>query len=130
MIPRTLAETLHRLAQSFPVIAITGPRQSGKTTLARAVFPDKPYASREDPSARAVAWEDPRGGLARGDQGAVVDEAQRWPDLFSYLQGMVDQQRTPGRFVLNRVSTVRTARWRHPVTGGTRRAYPTVAVRV
>ena len=100
MIPRTLAETLRRLAQSFPVIAITGPRQSGKTTLARAVFPDKPYASLEDPIERAFALEDPRGFLARFDQGAVFDEAQRWPDLFSYLQGMVDQQRTPGRFVL------------------------------
>ena len=100
MIPRTLAETLHRLAQSFPVIAITGPRQSGKTTLARAVFPDKPYVSLEDPTERAFALEDPRGFLARFEQGAVFDEAQRWPDLFSYLQGMVDQQRTPGRFVL------------------------------
>ena len=100
MIPRTLAETLRRLAQSFPVVAITGPRQSGKTTLARAVFPDKPYASLEDPIERAFALEDPRGFLARFDQGAVFDEAQRWPDLFSYLQGMVDQQRTPGRFVL------------------------------
>lgn len=100
MIPRTLAETLLRLAQSFPVVAITGPRQSGKTTLARAVFADKPYVSLEDPIERVFALEDPRGFLARFEQGAVFDEAQRWPDLFSYLQGLVDQQRTPGRFVL------------------------------
>lgn len=100
MIPRTLAKTLRRLAQSFPVVAITGPRQSGKTTLARAVFADKPYVSLEDPIERAFAMEDPRGFLARFEKGAVVDEAQRWPDLFSYLQGMVDTQRTPGRFVL------------------------------
>jgi predicted AAA+ superfamily ATPase len=100
MIPRALAGTLRRLAQSFPVVAITGPRQSGKTTLARAVFADKPYVSLEDPIERAFAMEDPRGFLARFAKGAVFDEAQRWPDLFSYLQGMLDTQRTPGRFVL------------------------------
>lgn len=100
MIPRTLAETLRRLAQSFPIVAITGPRQSGKTTLARAVFADKPYVSLEDPVERAFAMEDPRGFLARFERGAIFDEAQRWPDLFSYLQGVVDVQRTPGRFVL------------------------------
>jgi predicted AAA+ superfamily ATPase len=100
MIPRTLAETLRRHAHNFPVIAITGPRQSGKTTLARAVFADKPYVSLEDPIERAFAIEDPRGFLARFEQGAVFDEAQCWPDLFSYLQGLVDQERTPGRFVL------------------------------
>jgi predicted AAA+ superfamily ATPase len=100
MIPRTLAETLHRLAQSFPVVAITGPRQSGKTTLARAVFADKPYVSLEDPIERTFAMEDPHGFLARFKNGAVFDEAQRWPDLFSYLQGMVDDQRAPGRFVV------------------------------
>ena len=100
MLPRTLAETLRRLAQSFPVVAITGPRQSGKTTLARAVFADKPYVSLEDPVERAFALEDPCGFLARFEQGALFDEAQRWPDLFSHLQGMVDAQRAPGRFVL------------------------------
>jgi predicted AAA+ superfamily ATPase len=100
MIPRTLAATLHRLCQSFPVIAITGPRQSGKTTLARAVFANKAYVSLEDPIERAFAMDDPRGFLARFAKGAVFDEAQRWPDLFSHLQGMVDAERTPGRFVL------------------------------
>ena len=100
MIERQLAPTLARLAQSFPVLAITGPRQSGKTTLARHLFPDKPYVSLEDPTERAFAAEDPRGFLARFYQGAIFDEAQRWPDLFSYLQGMVDEDRRPGRFVL------------------------------
>jgi predicted AAA+ superfamily ATPase len=100
MIERQLAPALRRLAGSFPVLAITGPRQSGKTTLARHLFPDKPYISLEDPTERAFAAEDPRGFLARFTQGAVFDEAQRWPDLFSYLQGMVDEDRTPGRFVL------------------------------
>lgn len=100
MIERQLSATLTRLAQSFPVLAITGPRQSGKTTLSRNLFPDKPYVSLEDPTERAFAQEDPRGFLARFRQGAVFDEAQRWPDLFSYLQGMVDEDRTPGRFIL------------------------------
>lgn len=100
MIERQLAPTLKRLAQSFPVLAITGPRQSGKTTLARHLFPNKPYVSLEDPTERAFAVEDPRGFLSRFAQGAIFDEAQRWPDLFSYLQGMVDEDQSPGRFVL------------------------------
>ncbi len=100
MLSRQISSTIARLAQSFPVVAITGPRQSGKTTLVRALFADKPYVSLEDPNERTFAEEDPRGFLARFAQGAVFDEAQRWPDLFSYLQGMVDQDRTPGRFVL------------------------------
>jgi len=100
MLDRQLSPTLERLARTFPVVAITGPRQSGKTTLARAFFSDKPYVSLEDPIERAFAQEDPRGFLARYPNGAVFDEAQRWPDLFSYLQGLVDRDRQPGRFVL------------------------------
>ncbi len=100
MLTRSITPTLLRLAASFPVLAITGPRQSGKTTLARAQFADKPYVSLEDPIERAFANEDPRGFLARFTHGAVFDEAQRWPDLFSYLQGMVDADRRPGRFIL------------------------------
>ena len=99
-IPRHLRLTLQRLRGQFPVLAITGPRQSGKTTLARDLFAELPCISLEDPAERAFAQEDPRGFLARFAQGAVFDEAQRWPDLFSYLQGLVDQDRRPGRFVL------------------------------
>jgi uncharacterized protein len=100
MLARELAPTLTRLAHGFPVVAVTGPRQSGKTTLVRALFPAMPYVSLENPMERAFAQEDPQGFLARFADGAVFDEAQRWPDLFSWLQGMVDERRTPGRFVL------------------------------
>ncbi len=100
MLPRALTDTVLRLAAGFPIVAITGPRQSGKTTLSRSVFADKPYVSLENPAERAFAEEDPRGFLARFPDGAVFDEAQRWPELFSWLQGMVDEDRRPGRFVL------------------------------
>lgn len=100
MFRRNLETTLRRLAGYFPIVAITGPRQSGKTTLARTVFADLPYVSLEDPAERAFAETDARGFLARFAAGAVFDEAQRWPDLFSHLQGLVDANRVPGRFVL------------------------------
>ncbi len=100
MIYRKLTATLQRLAKTFPVIAITGPRQSGKTTLAKAVFADKPYITLEDPAERAFAFEDAKGFLHRFRDGAIFDEAQRWPDLFSYLQGMVDEEPIPGKFIL------------------------------
>lgn len=100
MITRDAEDTLRELAAGFPVVGITGPRQSGKTTLARAVFPDKPYVSLEDPDTREHAGGDPRGFLAAYPDGAVLDEVQRCPDLFSYLQGVVDREGSPGKFVL------------------------------
>lgn len=81
-------------------MAITGPRQAGKTTLAKSTFPDKPYVSLEDLDTRAFAAEDPRGFLARFPEGAIVDEAQRCPALFSYLQTRVDANPRMGEFVL------------------------------
>jgi predicted AAA+ superfamily ATPase len=95
MIPRTLGPHLARLAGPNPVVFLTGPRQSGKTTLARATFPSYLYVSLEDLEARELAIEDPRSFLRRldGAEGVVIDEAQRAPDLFSYLQGFVDEQR-------------------------------------
>ncbi|WP_111655446.1 ATP-binding protein [Isoalcanivorax indicus] len=100
MLERDLSSTLLRLAAGFPVIAVTGPRQSGKTTLVKDLFPEKPYVSLEDPEERAFAEDDPKGFLARFHEGAIFDEAQRWPALFSWLQGLVDADRQPGRFVL------------------------------
>ena len=86
MIPRSAASRLAELAGYYPIVAITGPRPAGKTTLARAVFANKPYASLEDPDLRALASTDPRGFLSRFPDGAVIDEAQRVPDLLSYRQ--------------------------------------------
>ena len=100
MIHRTITPTLLRLAQGFPVVVLTGPRQSGKTTLVRATFPDKPYVSLENPDLRLFANDDPRGFLARYPQGAILDEVQRSAELLSYIQGIVDEQRTPGRYIL------------------------------
>lgn len=100
MIQRLLAPTLQRLANGFPVVVVTGPRQSGKTTLVQSVFPDKPYLSLENPDLRQYAIEDPRGFLAQHPDGAIYDEVQRTPELLSYIQGLVDQQRTPGRYIL------------------------------
>ncbi len=100
MLTRSIAATALRLARGFPILVITGPRQSGKTTLARTLFADKPYISLEDPDERAFAQTDPRGFLARFPQGAILDEVQRCPDLFSYLQGVVDARGRMGEFIL------------------------------
>lgn len=100
MIARQMTETLLRLAKGFPVVAIIGPRQSGKTTLARAVFADKPYISLEDPDVRAFADNDPRTFLKQYPNGAILDEVQRCPDLFSYLQTLVDGEQRMGQFIL------------------------------
>ena len=100
MFSRDIESTLSSLLQGFPVVTITGPRQSGKTTLARALFSGKPYASLEDIDQREFAEADPRGFLAQFPDGAVFDEAQRAPHLFSYLQTLVDQDKRRGLFVL------------------------------
>lgn len=100
MIPRTLEPILKQLATQYPVVTVTGPRQSGKTTLCRAVFPDKPYANLESPDVREFARSDPRGFLATYAEGAILDEIQRVPELVSYLQPLVDERSDPGRFIL------------------------------
>jgi predicted AAA+ superfamily ATPase len=100
MIPRQAQQAATRLARGFPVVAITGPRQAGKTTLARDLFPQHAYVSLEDPEQRSFALEDPRGFLARFRGGVILDEVQRCPQLFSYLQGVVDERPVMGQFVL------------------------------
>lgn len=100
MIPRAAAPTLERLARGFPVVALTGPRQSGKTTLAKSVFSEKAYVSLENPDEREFALQDPKRFLQRFSNGAVLDEVQRCPQLLSWLQGWVDERGIMGDFVL------------------------------
>jgi len=100
MIPRELIEKTIQMARQYPVVTITGPRQSGKTTLCRMVFPDMAYASLEDLDQREYARQDPRGFLNRFPQGAVLDEIQRAPELLSFIQTIVDQQNKEGFFIL------------------------------
>lgn len=101
MIERRLAECVRARATRYPVVTLTGPRQSGKTTLCRSVFPDKAYLSLEDPDVREEALEDPRGLLSRHPEGCILDEIQRAPDLPSYIQGIVDERRENGLYVLS-----------------------------
>jgi len=100
IIPRLAAGAVQRLAKGFPVVAITGPRQSGKTTLTRQLFPGKPYVSLENPEQRQFATDDPKRFLAQFADGAVIDEVQRVPSLLSWLQGLVDERQRMGDFVL------------------------------
>lgn len=97
---RHIEAILRTAAEAYSVVTVTGPRQSGKTTVARRTFPAHEYVSLEAPDHRAFAIEDPRGFLGRFDGGAVLDEVQNAPELFSYIQGIVDAEERPGRFVL------------------------------
>jgi predicted AAA+ superfamily ATPase len=100
MIARIAAEKVKSLASNFKAVVIIGPRQSGKTTLARACFPDKAYVSLEDPDIRTYALEDPRSFLKQYQNGAILDEIQRAPNLPSYLQTLLDQTEERGKFIL------------------------------
>lgn len=100
MIPRVLEGRLLALAEKMPAVAVTGPRQSGKTTLCRAAFPDLRYVSLEPLDVREFATEDPRGFLSEYSDGVILDEVQRAPTLFPYLQEEIDRDPAPGRFVL------------------------------
>ena len=93
MIERTLTSKITALAQKFQVITLTGPRQSGKTTLVKAAFPTLPYVSLEEPDIRQIALTDPRGFLSNYPKGAILDEIQNTPDLFSYIQSLIDGDR-------------------------------------
>ena len=100
MIRRSAEDKIKQLATTFKAVAITGARQTGKTTLVKSLFASKPYVSLEDPDARRFALQDPRGFLNSYPQGAILDEAQRTPELFSYLQGILDNSTEKGLFIL------------------------------
>ena len=100
MIPRLIKGQLLNAAEKYPVVTVTGPRQSGKTTCCRLSFPELPYCSLEDPDNREFAIGDPRGFLSRFHHGGILDEIQRAPDLTSYLQSIVDDPEFSGVFVL------------------------------
>ena len=101
MIERQITKRLLNVAKQYPVITVTGPRQSGKTTRRRNTFPDYHYVSLEDPDRRREALEDPREFLERYNQKVIFDEAQKAPELFSYIQTLVDENDIPGRFILS-----------------------------
>jgi len=100
LLARTIEADLKRYAEQYPIVTVTGPRQSGKTTICRKVFADKKYVSLENLDTRNFAREDPRGFLAGLPDGAVLDEIQQVPELVSYIQTLVDDDQRKGLFVL------------------------------
>lgn len=101
MIQRIATFTIKSLAQDFKAIALNGPRQSGKTTLVKMLFPKKPYVSLENPDERNFALADPRAFLSQFPNGAILDEVQRVPELFSYLQQILDESPAKGHYILS-----------------------------
>jgi len=100
MFRRALISVLQEYATEFRAVLLVGPRQSGKTTLVQKTFPDKPYVSLENPDERLLAERDPRAFLGRFPGGAILDEVQRVPELFSYLQEILDKKNQDGLFIL------------------------------
>lgn len=100
MFKRTLEAKLKKAATEYPVVTLTGPRQSGKTTLVKTTFQKHDYISLEDPDQNTFALEDPRGFLAQSRGKTILDEVQRAPSLFSYIQTVVDNDGSPGKFIL------------------------------
>ena len=101
MIERQITKSINALKDKFPVIALTGPRQSGKTTLLKNTFPEYQYVSLEDPNTRDFAQTDPKGFLKIYSERIIFDEVQRVPHLFSYIQTIVDESRQMGQFILS-----------------------------
>lgn len=100
MIERALKNKLLELTMKYPIVTLTGPRQSGKSTLLKTSFPDYQYVSLEDPDMRLFATEDPRGFLATYPDKTILDEVQRVPELFSYIQTHVDKENKEGMYLL------------------------------
>lgn len=97
---REITNEVLESAKSYPVVTLVGPRQSGKTTLVKNIFPNKPYVNLEAPDIREFATSDARGFLSQYPNGAILDEIQRIPQLLSYIQVDVDQQKHFGKFIL------------------------------
>ncbi len=100
-IQRVIKESIQELMDKYPILAVTGPRQSGKTTLLRSIFPQYDYVSLENPDNRNFAETDPNGFLQRYSKQVIFDEIQRVPVLFSYLQTIVDESGLMGQFILS-----------------------------
>lgn len=100
-IKRTMAEEIRKRIKQYPILAVTGPRQSGKTTLLKTLFPDYKYVSLENPDYRSFAQEDPNGFLQQYANKTILDEVQRVPELFSYLQTAVDESGQMGQYILS-----------------------------
>ncbi|MBO7089944.1 MAG: ATP-binding protein [Lentisphaeria bacterium] len=100
MIERHLSSNIREAATQYPIVAVTGPRQSGKTTLCRSLFPDYTYVNLEKPDTRQFATEDPNGFLAQFKKPVILDEVQRVPELFSYIMVMADERNEMGQFIL------------------------------
>ena len=101
MINRHAAKFIREQAEKFPIVAVTGPRQSGKTTLLQRLFPEYGYVSMENPDNREQALSDPNGFLKVYDRYAIFDEVQQAPELFSYLQTKTDRDRIKGQYILS-----------------------------
>ncbi|NLJ15481.1 MAG: ATP-binding protein [Ignavibacteria bacterium] len=101
LVHREVVSAVKQMIDKFPVIVLTGPRQSGKTTLLRTMFPDYRYVSLEDPDTRSFAESDPRDFLKQYDKYVVFDEVQRVPHLFSYIQSIVDDSGIMGQFIFS-----------------------------
>ena len=89
---RELLDSINNAFRYFSVLTLTGPRQSGKTTLCRKLFADLPYYNLEDISTLSAFQQDPKSFLTKHEDGMIIDEAQRFPDIFSYLQVLIDEQ--------------------------------------
>jgi hypothetical protein len=98
---RALINHLEKAAKYYPIISLAGPRQAGKSTLLKMAFAGFKYISMEDPDTLSAARLDPRGFFEMYNDGVIIDEAQKMPELFSYLQGIVDKDRTPGKYILS-----------------------------
>jgi len=101
MIERVATARLKKMGNTFRAVAVVGPRQSGKTTLCKLVFPNKPYVSLENPDIWEFSKADPRGFLSQYSNGAILDEVQKAPHLFSYLQQILDETKKRGLFILS-----------------------------